>query len=69
MQPMQFRICSGGQFEDAFENSFWGENAKCNQCDFASHQLGNLRMHMKIHSGKNQTNVTYVIIHALIQVR
>ena len=27
---------------------------KCNQCDFASTRAGNLRTHLKTHSGENQ---------------
>ena len=40
---------------------------KCNQCDFASPHAGNLRTHLKTHSGKNQTNATNVTIPLLGQ--
>ena len=43
-----------------------GENSnKCNQCDFASSQAGNLKKHMKTHSGESQTNATNVTLHLL----
>ena len=47
MQSMRLCICSGRQFEETFEKAF-----KCNQLDFASVQAGNLRTHLKMHSGE-----------------
>ena len=46
VQPMWLCIFSGRQFEDAFKN------AQCYQCDFASVQAGDLRTHLKTHSGE-----------------
>ena len=44
---MRLCISSGRQFEETFEKAY-----KCNQCDFASVQAGNLRTHLKTHSGE-----------------
>ena len=52
VQPMWLCIFSGRQFEDAFKNSQWRKVKKCNQCDFASVQAGDLRTHLKTHSGE-----------------
>ena len=38
--------------EDTFENAQWGKVKQSNQCDFASFQAGDLRRHMKMHSGE-----------------
>ena len=32
---------------------------KCNQFNFASHQAGNLRRHLKIHGGEKSNKCTY----------
>ena len=40
---------------------------KCNQCDYASSSPGNLRRHLKTHSGEKSTNATNVIMHPLKQ--
>ena len=45
MQPM--RLCF---FK--FENAHWYKSYECNQCDYASSQAGDLRNHLKIHSGE-----------------
>ena len=45
-------IFSGRPFEDTFENSQRKKSNKCNQCDFASFLTGNLRTHLKTHSGE-----------------
>ena len=39
-------------FEDTFENAQWGKSNKCNQCDYASSEQGDLRRHLKTHSGE-----------------
>ena len=52
MQPMWLCIFSGRPFEDTFENSQRKKSNKCNQCDFASFLTGNLRTHLKTHSGE-----------------
>ena len=41
---------------------------KCNQCEYASSYVSDLRRHLKIHSGKNQTNATNATMRARIQV-
>ena len=52
MKPMQLCICSGRQFEETFEKAY-----KCNQCDFASIWAGDLRTHLKTHSGKKSVQM------------
>ena len=39
------------QFEETFENPV-GKIKKCNQCDYASSEAGDLRRHLKTHSGE-----------------
>ena len=55
------------QFTETFKNTPWRNDDEktdeCNQCDYASRNVGNLRAHMKTHTGKvKQTNETSVII-------
>ena len=59
---MPLCICSGRQFEETFEKAF-----KCNQCDFASVQAGNLRTHLKTHSGEKHTNAINATLHLFRQ--
>ena len=40
---------------------------KCNQCDYASSRAGDLRKHLKMHSGESQTNATNVTLPLLVQ--
>ena len=47
----------GSCFEDKFEDSLRRKSFKYNQCDFASVGSGNLRKHLKIHSGVKSFNV------------
>ena len=37
---------------------------KCKQCDYASSSKSNMKTHLKIHSGKSQTNAISVILHS-----
>ena len=67
LQPMWLCILKCRQFEEAFENTQWwkvkqmqpvwfcnlsGKPNQCNQFDFACNQAGNLRAHLKMHSGE-----------------
>ena len=47
------RVCifSGRRFEEPFENTQWKNSNKCNQCDYDSSEAGNLRTHLKTHTG------------------
>ena len=59
------RICSFRRFEKTLENSHWKKSLKCNQCDYASVLAGNVRRHLKTHSGEksficNQRDFAYV---------
>ena len=49
---MQLCILSGRRFEDTFEDAQWRKTHKCYQCDYASSQAGNLKTHLKTHSGE-----------------
>ena len=51
MQPMQLCICWSKLFEKTSENSLRGKKHICNECDYASINGGNLKKHMKYHSG------------------
>ena len=81
MQPMRLCLFSGRQFEDTFENAQNPKKTidnviksiKCNQCVFASSQVGDLRRYLMTHSAtvtveKSQTNATNVTLHPFIQV-
>ena len=59
---MRLCICSGSQSEETFEKAY-----KCNQCDFASVQAGNLRTHLKTHSGEKHTNAINATLHLFRQ--
>ena len=49
-------------WEDIWKHTV--EKNKCNQCDFASSQAGNLRAHLKTHSGEktNKCNAMWLCI-------
>ena len=51
MQPVWFCTRSCRQFKGTFETHRGGKPNKCNHCDFASVQAGNLRTHLIKHSG------------------
>ena len=55
MQPVWFCIYSGRQFENAFESSQWREakHNKCNQCDYASSETGDVRVHLQYTAEKS----------------
>ena len=58
-------ICSFRRFEKTLENSHWKKSLKWNQCDYASVLAGNVRRHLKTHSGEksficNQRDFAYV---------
>ena len=49
---MQLCMFSSEHFEETLNNAQWRKVKKCNQCDFASSQAGDLRKHFKTHSGE-----------------
>ena len=52
MQPMWLCILTDNQFEETSKNAQQKKSNNCNQCDFASYQVGHLRIHLKTHSGE-----------------
>ena len=53
MQPVWLCILSSKRFEDTFENPQWRKSKQMQPvCDFASIQAGDLRTHLKMHSGE-----------------
>ena len=54
-------------FSERVANQLEENSNKCNQCDFASIQAGDLRRHLKTHSGEKTKNATYATLHSLRQ--
>ena len=50
-------------FSERVVNVKRGKSNKCNQCDYTSSQAGNLRTHLKMHSGEktNKCNQCYFV--------
>ena len=51
MQPVSCML-SGRRFEHSFENAQWRRVKKCNRCEYALSESGNLRRHLKKHIGE-----------------
>ena len=54
MPPMWENIFRQGYSQDSSEETHWRKPFKCDQCNFASHWSGDLKIHEKIHSGEKQ---------------
>ena len=61
-------FCSDKSFEDTHENTHYGKNKQIHQCDFTTVQAGNLRRHLKAHSGEKLKNALNVILHLFMRV-
>ena len=54
---------------DRVKETYTGEKSnKCKQCDYASSQAGDLRTHLKTHSGESKKDATNVTTHPLEQI-